>query len=444
MRVADLPVVHGGSGVGLFLRDGRYELRVPHGMTALSSREAIALLFKTFVVFRRTRRDVRRLRPRDGVEQRPTGQDAGEDGVSFCDALAFDELFDRVDPRSLLSLCERAARLDHGLPARFERHLHLALFDERGTAHFERVPGTRRAARHGQADIVGLYCVLAQDFYRNLLGVDPVCGWGAFASEGEALADDFRHRHLTPEDSLFQDDASASDRSREQFRHLLAVIDRASPVRDAVYRDLHDALDRYLHAGPVPDERHRTPDGQVWGVGDFWAVWESICLVHALDQDIDAERLPSLWTCDHEHLPRGLADDALKRDWEHRRDQVFARNEIRRRPDLVRTTGEGWLIADFKYQARPQTQRPKFADEGELTKAERDFLNLEAYGLLLRVHLLTPPVQVDHRVRLEMWLPGESSELRHMPGTPRWDPPLSIRHLATRPALERYGRLYGR
>jgi hypothetical protein len=442
MRVADLSVVHGGPGVGLFFKDGRYELRVPHGMEAAPPRMALALLFKTFVVFRRCEPGIDHLQPRDGVEQRADGQTAGEHGVSFRDALAFDELFDRVDPRNLLSLCERPARLNHGLPARLDRHLHLALFDERGAAHFERVPGARRVARHGQADIVGLYCVLAQDFYRNLLGVDPICAWGAFASEGESLADDFRHRYLTPQESLYQDEEDANERSREQFQHLLDVIDRASPMHDAVYRDLHDALHRYLEAGPVPDEKHGHRDGLVWGVSDFWAVWESICLVHAIDRDGDTDALRSLWTCDAAYLPPGLASDSHKLDWETRRDQVFARNEIRRRPDLVHTDGRKWTVSDFKYFPQPHWQRPKWQKEGELVKAERDFLNLEAYGLLMQLHLTQAPVHVSRDVALEMWLPGVADRLDPMVGSPRWDPPLSVRRLATRAALERYSRLY--
>ena len=360
--------------------------------------------------------------------------------MSFCDALALDELFDRVDPRSLLSLCERPARLDHGMPARFDRHLHLALFDNRGAAHFERIPGTRRVARHGQADIVGLYCVLALDFYRNFLCVDPSCGWGAFAAEGEALAEDFRQRYLTPQDSLYQADAQANERSREQFRHLLTVIDRASPTRDVRYCDLHDALHRYLHAGLAPPGR----EGQVWGVRDFWAVWESVCLYHAIQQDGDAERLPTLWTCDHEHLPRGIANWRLETDWAMRREQVFSRNEISRRPDLVRRNGQCWTAVDFKYYAEPYWKRPKWSQDEVLAKAERDFLNLEIYGLMLRTHLLSCPEHVGHEVALEMWVPGSTDIVEQVIGLPAWDPPLAIRRVATHAALERYGGLYGR
>ncbi|MBN8502250.1 MAG: hypothetical protein J0M19_14045 [Sphingomonadales bacterium] len=421
-------------------QDGGYDLRVPHGLEQSSAQDALALLFKTFVVFRRSQLAIAHLEARDGVEHRSDGRDTGGHGVSFYDALALDELFDRVDPRGVLSLNECPARLDQEMPKRIDRHLHLALFDDRGAAHFDRVPGTRRVARHSQTDIVGLYCVLALDFYRNFLAVDPRCGWGAFAAEAEALAQDFRHRHLTQQDSLFQSDTAASERSREQFRYLLAQIDRASPVRDAQYRRIHDALHRYLHAGLTTANKA----GQVWGVRDFWAVWESICLHHAMLADDDTEGLSSIWTCDHAHLPRGLAGQQLERDWARRRERVFVRNEIERRPDLVRRRGQTWTVVDFKYYAEPHERRPKWVEDATLAKAERDFLNLELYGLMLQVHLLADPQHAGDRIALEMWLPGSNDTLAPMKGMPAWNPPLTIRRVEMRSALERYSSLYGR
>lgn len=442
MLIRDVSVVFGAMGVGLFLRhDGGYELRVPHGLESLPAHTAFALLFKTFVVFRRSQPALARLDAQDGVLQRRDGRSSADgSGVSFCDALALDALFDQSDLRALLSLLDRPARLQQELPRRFERHIHHALFDDQGAAHFERVPGTRRTIRHGHTDIVGLYCVLALDFYQNFLAVNPSCGWGTFAAEGQALANDFRHRYLTPQDSLYQADAKANERSREQFRHLLSLIDRASTIRNAEYRGVYDALYRYLHAGLSPT----APDGQVWGVRDFWAVWESICLHHAMAQDTDAENLPSMWTCDHEHLPRGLSRHRLERQWTQRRDSVFARNEISRRPDLVRKRDQSWTVADFKYYATPHTRRPKWEKDATLSKLERDFLNLEVYGLMLRAHLLSVPAYAGHNVSLEMWLPGIADAVEPITGTPAWDPPLSIRRVAIRAALESYSELYGR
>ncbi len=441
MLVHDLRVIDGVQGVGLFLRhDGGYDLHVPHGLEPLSAQAALALLFKTFVVFRRSLPNKKRLDARDGVEQHSEGRSSQGHGASFCDALALDELFDRIDPRAVLSLCDRQVRFGQDVPRRFERHLHHALFDNQGVAHFDRVPNRRRTVLHGQTDIVGLYCVLALDFYRNFLVIDPSCGWGAFAGEGEALANDFRHRYLTSQDSLYHADAAANERSREQFRHLLVLIDRASPVRNAEYRNIHDALYRYLHAGLAP----QSGGGQVWGVRDFWAVWESICLHLAMAQDDDAEHLSSVWTCDDEHLPHGLSSRRLEAVWAQRRTRLFARNEIARRPDLVRRVNDRWTVADFKYYAKPHARRPKWQEDGVLAKDERDFLNLELYGLMLRSHLLSIPDFAGHDVNLEMWLPGLVDAVEPMNGAPTWDPPLSIRRVAMRAALESYAGLYGR
>lgn len=151
-----------------------------------------------------------------------------------------------------------------------------------------------------------------------------------------------------------------------------------------------------------------------------------------------------MWTCDHEHLPRGRSRHRLEKQWTQRRDSVFARNEISRRPDLVRKHDRSWTVADFKYYATPHTRRPKWEKDATLSKLERDFLNLEVYGLMLRAHLLSVPAYAGHNVSLEMWLPGMTNAVEPMTGTPAWDPPLSIRRVAMRAALESYSELYGR
>jgi len=263
MQLDEIERVESDNEVGLFREaDGRYLLKVPHGMGAMDSATAMSLLYRCFVVFRRTGRAQEVLSARDGVEVDGKGKARAGDGLAFHDALALDELFDRADPRSLLSMCERHGRSFDNPYRRFDRHLHRALFDQRGAAYFESVAQDRRTGQFGKADIVGLYCFLALDFYREFLKVDPRCAWGSFVSEGEALAQDFRHRYLSAEDSLYCGDAQSRERSLSHLRHLLQSINRCATPRDAHYYQLHDALERYLHAGTQRD----LDSGQIWGV----------------------------------------------------------------------------------------------------------------------------------------------------------------------------------
>jgi hypothetical protein len=440
MLLHDLEVEAGGSAAGLFSTpDGRLVLRVPYGMEHLDPTRSMALLYMAFVVFRSTRRSLKRLSAADGVEMSRGGGGASTNDVniSFHDALALDALFDRVDPRRVLSLCDRHASSTPDPFRRLDRHLHRALFDDNGAAFIERAPGRRRWIRYGRADIVGLYCFLALDFYQHFLEVDPARCWGSFLSEGTSAAADFRHRYLTPDDSLYLGSALDRDKCRQRMRHLLNMIDRTSVLQSGTYRELYEALHRYLNAGIATG----APEGQIWGVNDFWAVWESACLNHALaDSEKDLQRI---FTCDFEHLPSGLATTALEARWLALREKVFARNDIRRRPDLVLDRGGRLVIVDFKYHAEPVLRRPKtLGTLSPLIRMERDFSSMETYGLLLANHLLSmsrPPAPVT----LEMWLPGHSASVSEVDGDPRWDPPLAIRTLSTSDVMTQYSRLYG-
>lgn len=436
MQLDDIEQVESANEVGLErMADGCYRLRVPFGMAQVPAAEAMALLYRCFVVFRRTARDRAVLAARDGVEALGHGERPAGEGVAFHDALALDELFDKADPRSLLSLCWRRGKSSEDPYHRFDRHLHRAVFDNRGHAYLDVVQGPRRAGQFGKADIVGLYCFLALDFYRDFLKIDPLCAWGGFLGEGEALAERFRHKYLRAEDSLYRGDTRSRERSLRHLRHLLQCIDRCATPRDAHYCQLHDALERYLTAGTSAGGQV----GMVWGVKRFWAVWESICLCHGM-----AERgggLEYFHTCDYQHLPLGLASVEMQARWRMHRQAVFARNQLERRPDLVTQDGETWTVVDFKYHPQVRLDRPKWADESVIAKHERDFLNMEVYGLLLYNHLARQGLS-DHRVALEMWLPGEQARRFEARGEPAWDPPLHVRVLPTVELVRNYAQRY--
>jgi hypothetical protein len=298
--------------------------------------------------------------------------------------------------------------------------------------YLERVPGTRRELRYGESDIVGLYCFLADDFYQRFLHVDVSTAWGRFASEGLALAADFQHRHLHTGASLYDGDRDACLHTLHCLRHALRTIDRNTPFRHPGYRMLHDALDRYLHGGSGA----QGAEGLVWGLRDFWAVWESACLLYAAKDHYE-----QFLTCDFEHMPVTLAETDRRDRWLKQRELLFARNEIARRPDLVIQSDSGTKVIDFKFYGTAPSSRPKRA-QGAIDKLERDFLSIEAYGLLLQNHLLrTAPQQAD-TLALEFWLPGQAHGRTPWPNAPDWDPPLSIVTLPTAELLDTYGLLY--
>lgn len=435
MLIQEVSLAGSDSQVGLSRRsDGRLELTVPFGMEGEDPARAISLLYKTFVVFRGTRRALERLAALDGVESQPQdGMDHGDNTFTFCDALALDELFSKVDPTRFLSLAEGRGKIVANRHLRIDHHLHRAIFDAAGAPYLDHVIGPRREVRYATSDIVGMYCFVAEDFYENLLSVDVETPWGKFSAEGKALSAEFRHRYLSADASQYKGERGSCEHTLETLRHTLLAIDRNIAFRSPDYRTLHDALDRYLNSGLDG----KGTDGLVWGVKDFWAVWESVCLVYAA-----ADHFSQFLTCDFEHLPVAVSTPNLEQTWRRQREAVFARNELARRPDLVLSSEAGTRIIDFKFYSSAPTRRPKPTND-PLGKLERDFLNIESYGFLVQNHLLRTAPHRANNVALELWLPGRVGEQVAWQHTPRWDPPLSILTIPTVEALEQYGLLYG-
>ncbi|APA71023.1 hypothetical protein [Janthinobacterium sp. 1_2014MBL_MicDiv] len=430
-----LAVVESEKMIGLQRLDGVLHLHVPKGMAGMAPAAALALLYKALVVFRGTQRALERLDALDGVEAVPqAGADVGADSFTFRDALALDTLFEHTDPMRLLGLSETRASTHRDTHLHIERNWHQALFDEDGAPYLERAVGRRRELRYQTGDIVGLYCFIAEDFYVRFLHEDLETVWGSFAGEGVALAADFRHRYLTPEASLYAGEAARCEELAELLRHILQMVDRNTPFRYGAYREIHEALYGYLHAGIDGAAK----DGLVWGVKDFWAVWESACLVHALDRQTS-----DILTCDMEHLPVLLVVPEQRQAWLQQRALLFSRNGIHRRPDLVLADVDGVKVVDFKYYAYMR-QRRRTADGDDIDKIEKDYLSMEAYGLLLQNHFLLNADPRATTVSLEFWLPGSEAGRQPSRQQPPWNPPLSVVHLPAVELLRGYVALYPR
>ncbi|AXA93933.1 hypothetical protein [Massilia sp. YMA4] len=247
-----------------------------------------------------------------------------------------------------------------------------------------------------------------------------------------ALAADFRHRYVTPEASLYAGEPTRCEELAELLRHILQMVDRNTPFRHGAYREIYEALHGFLHAGIGGSAK----DGLVWGVKDFWAVWESICLVHVVNQNPG-----DILTCDMEHLPVLLSAPERRRAWLKQRALLFARNGIRRRPDLVLAGGDDIKVVDFKYYAYMRQQR-RTAEADEIDKIEKDYLSMEAYGLLLQNHFLRNADARANRLSLEFWLPGAKAARQPSRQQPPWDPPLSVVHLPAEDLLRGYVALY--
>lgn len=441
MQLHDVSVVAAGSNaVGLFVEDGRTELRVPHGMpTCTTPRDAFRMLYLAFAAFRNVQSRPGHAPQQDGVEADALGRGLAAAPASFVDAYAIDSLFNRSNPLRLLSLRSQMARRQDGNLKYADRQLHHALFSDDDAPFFPKLPTRRSVCERGTADIVGLYFFLADDFYRNLLQIDPGIIWGRFTMDAVQRATDFRHRHLRQGDSLHEGDAWAQELLQRRLQQLLRTCYRQATLRSTEFLALYAALERYLH----PALAGSVQQGQVWGMRDFWPVWESMCLHDVLQQAGDTHGA-SIVTCDSTHLPSHPMAIEHRDTWDQRRRSMFAHNGICRRPDLLLQRGSAYAVVDFKYYpiAPGWHQRSRSEEDGEAPalneKAQKDLDNIELYGLLLHRHLAARE-QVSPTITLEFWLPGGEAQRIDIRSSPAWNPPLAVVTLPLLDVIRRYG-----
>ncbi|MGH8096434.1 hypothetical protein [Stenotrophomonas indicatrix] len=444
MQLHDVSVVAARSeAVGLFVENGRTELRIPHGMaTDIAPRDAFRLLYLTFAAFKNVQSSRSSTHHQDGVEADTLGRALASGPASFVDAYSIDSLFNRSNPLRLLSLRPQMAERQDGNLQHADRHLHHALFNDEDAPFFPKLPTRRSVCERGTADIVGLYFFLADDFYRNLLQIDPGMMWGRFAPDGMQRATDFRHRHLRQGDSLYEGDPLAQELLQRRLQQLLRTCYRQATLRSSEFLTLYAALERYLH----PALAGSVQQGQIWGMRDFWPVWESMCLHEAMQQASETGGT-SIVSCDSTHLPPHTMAIEHRETWNQQQQSVFANNGIRRRPDLLLQRDSQLVVVDFKYYPTAPTwhQRSPLAEEHKAKqlkeKERKDLDNIELYGLLLHRHLaVRDPVLPS--ISLEFWLPGGKAERIDIRSLPAWNPPLAVTTLPSLDVIRRYGERY--
>lgn len=441
--------------VGLRVKDQEIALRVPHGYPEGSVPEKAAILGELMRVVARfsaafpneKRSEFEGQSTRDGFMFGTGGQslrfsDEGVD-VSYSNFSRYVELIRHLrDPR-LLALVKAP-----GLTPQFD-HRHIARNIERatflpdGTPVFDQLWAARAQMRRTSSDMVGLACWMALDGLRHLFpdsadSVGDEVGT-ALRAEWEELSSRFAADHgLEAEASLFS--GSRAD-TLTILHSALEICVRRAPLISADARELHRLLSELLH------HKLSEQSGDIWGLRGFHHVWESACLEYAIAQ---GELLGEVFTCDDKYL-QGV-DSKTRAKWRKNRADIFEKNGIKRRPDLVVRKQDGsYLIVDFKYYAKSESdvlvkERPSQPDLDSVKKAPDDFCryekkyrdvaNIEAYRWLLMEH--GPQPITGSNIELQFWVPGDSSGRVEC----QWMPPLALIRKPAREVLGAYARKF--
>lgn len=450
--------------VGLRVRDGKPVLRLPLGYSvdpAESGQRCLGEFSRILARFASEYPEESRSQHRgDGYLRASAGQSyrPGEpQPMGYSKIRNSLQLIRRLRDPTMMALA-RMPGLAGFDPRYISRNLERATYLPDGTPHFDSMWSHAPQLRRMGSDMVGLAAWAALDTVEHIF---PTFRYreldSALVREWELLAERFADDYdLDSSASLY---SSKSTTTLITLQTALEAITRQSPPLHADARALYDILDRLLNFSLVEN------GGEIWGLEGFHRVWEAACLEHAQTKYDAGE----IFTCDDELLKNAAPQD--RKRWSQNRRQVFARNGIARRPDLVIQRPDGrFLIVDFKYSAayadeailtrRPPAPRiPRASDTtsalsnprfrrafAEQYKLHQDIANLEAYRWLLMQHLLRS--SDESSVDIELWVPSEAAGIRPC----RWQIPnwndamtgseferVAIIDLPTRDIVGRYG-----
>ncbi|MGK7955332.1 MAG: hypothetical protein AB4063_08730 [Crocosphaera sp.] len=112
----------------------------------------------------------------------------------------------------------------------------------------------------------------------------------------------------------------------DSLKDTLEIIDHNTPLKDADYWDFYEAIELFLYG-----ERKETKDGKIWGISNFYSIWESMCLTYICN-DKDFSNLLHL---DTKFLSKNLVEKINYVTKKINLSNTFKINNYKVNPDAV-------------------------------------------------------------------------------------------------------------
>jgi hypothetical protein len=285
------------SFVGIIKVDNQLHFHLPKGFEANSltfntfecKRDLFFLLYRVLYQFKSIciekgyleplSEQVPLVRDRDGIVRGDTGStittNLDEPLIFYSKLDSLGALLDAYDELKITALCYRLGHTNRIDLSQIYRYLDRGIFLPNGAVYVDEMLQSRQHIQFNATDIVALYCYLVREVKVQLKG--------ELSPEVSALAEQFQQHYMSTEDSLFTE--RGFERVIVILKEALETIDRKTPLKDADYDQFYDAVERFLY-GRWQD----TESGEIWGISNFYMVWESICLNH-LAKIVPAENL---------------------------------------------------------------------------------------------------------------------------------------------------------
>lgn len=207
---------------------------------------------------------------RDGLISSVKGAKINDDGnelenIFYSKLNSIDNLINIYDEPRILSLAYRLGNSDKVDISHIHKYLHKAMYLSNHTAYVDQIFLQKRSMQYQATDIVTMYCYLLCEVKHQLNE--------KVNSEIESLADQFQYQYLGCDGSLFNEQSYSQ--VLDILKDTLEQIDCNTPIKDTDYWQYYDSINSFLYG-----DLEQIEDGKIWGISNFYNVWESMCLTY--------------------------------------------------------------------------------------------------------------------------------------------------------------------
>ncbi|MBD2472669.1 hypothetical protein [Nostoc sp. FACHB-145] len=392
------------SFVGIDRYDSQLRFCLPKGfypnnfITYNSKKDLFFLLYKVLEKFKNvcdSKQHLQKSNDRDGVNKSKGGiqdirlpnTEIEENNIFYSKLNFINDILDIYDELKILSLVSKLKTNNENKFNKIHLFLHKGIYLDNGGIYIDEMTLPKQNIQYKSTDIVAMYCYIFYEIKQQLKE--------EIKDEVQTLAEDFCHRYLGEEYGLFNE--NYCNLTVDILKEVLEFIDHNTHLKDDDYWQFFSSVELFLYGNILADSQ-----GEVWGIKNFYSVWESMCLTH-ISRTINSEYILYI---DNKFLENEIIYQASLKPKKINIDNVFTINNQLLKPDVViysspfanlskinsfnlymldwddysYKTAFGSNLDYFKnyYRKKPRTQF-KIAYEGQMRDGKHTFLELENF-----------------------------------------------------------------
>ena len=209
---------------------------------------------------------------RDGVIKSSQGSGMSEaseidegENIFYGKLKTIEAILEAEDELEILSLVYRLGKVERIDYSKLHKFLHRAVFLPNNIAYIDYMDLPRKQVQFTATDIVAMYCYLLNEIKIQLQQ--------EVRSEIKTLAEKFQQKYIGGNYGLFEEYFYVT--TMDSLKDALDLIDRNTPIKDPDYWKFYEAIYIFLYG-----DIQYADDGEIWGIKNFHAVWESMCLTY--------------------------------------------------------------------------------------------------------------------------------------------------------------------